>query len=106
MNALAGDYYNVAAANHCRPEGAVAIETSAHRTAICPSLRSARKASPAKGRIAREVGIPTAKQLEELANQVVDFAKHRVERGYRSLHSRMASAEHIRWWSGSPSHCC
>jgi methyl-accepting chemotaxis protein len=44
-------------------------------------------------RIAREVGVPTAKELEELANKVLEFAKQRVEDDSAAALQEMSSSE-------------
>jgi methyl-accepting chemotaxis protein len=46
-------------------------------------------------RIARDVTLPMAAELEALANQVEDFAKHRVEEEIAMAAQEMASAEHV-----------
>ena len=46
-------------------------------------------------RIAREVTLPIAAELEQLANQVADFAKHRVEEENAEAAREMALAEWI-----------
>jgi methyl-accepting chemotaxis protein len=48
-----------------------------------------------EGRLAREVGAPIAKELEELSNKVVDFAKHRVEEETALAQHEMSAAERI-----------
>jgi methyl-accepting chemotaxis protein len=44
-------------------------------------------------RIAREVTLPIAAEIEGLANQIADFAKHRVDETYAEAAREMASAE-------------
>jgi methyl-accepting chemotaxis protein len=46
-----------------------------------------------EARLAREVGLPVAKELEELANKVVDFAKGRAEEDRAIAVQEMSSAE-------------
>ena len=44
-------------------------------------------------RIAREVTLPIAAELEPLANQIADFAKHSVEEQAAQAAKEMATAE-------------
>jgi methyl-accepting chemotaxis protein len=47
-----------------------------------------------EARLAREVGLPIARELEDLANKVVDFAKGRAEEDRAIAVQEMSSAEH------------
>jgi methyl-accepting chemotaxis protein len=47
-----------------------------------------------EARLAREVGLPIARELEDLANKVVDFAKGKAEEDRAIAVQEMSSAEH------------
>ena len=58
-------------------------------------------------RIAREVTLPVATELEGLANKIVDYAKHRVEEENAVAAGEMASEEqNFAWSSAWPPGCC
>jgi len=96
MRASADDYYNRAAREIVTVQkDAVAIEAKrAGDGELAADLEV--KLMKLRGevvRIAREVGLPVARELDELANKVVDFAKHRVEEESVVAQQEMAAVE-------------
>ena len=96
MNALADDYLNRAAHDIVAVQKQ-AVEIEAKRGAngdLAPELEERLvKLQREVARIAREVGLPMARELDELANKVVDFAKHRAEEETAAAQREMSSAE-------------
>jgi methyl-accepting chemotaxis protein len=96
MSALADDYLNSAAREIITVQKeAVGIEAKRGANGVlAPDLEERLlKLHAEVARIAREVGLPMARELEELSNKVVDFAKHRVEEDTAEAQQAMASAE-------------
>jgi methyl-accepting chemotaxis protein len=96
MSALADDYLNRAAREIITVQKeAVGIEAKRGANgALAPDLEERLfKLHAEVARIAGEVGLPMARELEELSNKVVDFAKHRVEEDTAEAQQAMASAE-------------
>ena len=96
MRGLADDYYNRAAREIVAVQkDAVAIEAKrAGDGELAADLEV--KLVKLRGevlRIAREVGLPIARELDELSNKVVDFAKHRVEEETVVAQQEMAAVE-------------
>jgi methyl-accepting chemotaxis protein len=96
MSALADDYLNRAAREIVAVQKQ-AVEIEAKRSAngdLAPELEERLvKLQREVARIAREVGLPMAKELDELSNKVVDFAKHRAEEERAAAQQAMSSAE-------------
>jgi len=96
MKALADDYLNRAAHDIVAVQKQ-AVEIEAKRGAngdLAPELEERLvKFQREIARVAREVGLPMAKELDELANKVVDFAKHRAEEETAEAQQAMSSAE-------------
>jgi methyl-accepting chemotaxis protein len=96
MSALADDYLNRAAREIITVQKeAVGIEAKRDANGVlAPDLEERLlKLHAEVARIAREVGLPMARELEELSNKVVDFAKHRVEEDIAEAQQAMSSAE-------------
>jgi methyl-accepting chemotaxis protein len=96
MSALADDYLNRAAREIITVQKeAVGIEAKRDANGVlAPDLEERLlKLHAEVARIAREVGLPMARELEELSNKVVDFAKHRLEEDIAEAQQAMSSAE-------------
>jgi methyl-accepting chemotaxis protein len=90
LKTLAEDYW----------KGAQQIESVRNEALTAASAGSEGAARLAKlneeaARIAREVTLPVAVELESVANQIADFAKHSAEEEIAQAAQEMASAEHI-----------
>jgi methyl-accepting chemotaxis protein len=97
MKVLADDYVNRAAREIVAVQKeAVTIEAKRGANGeLAPELEARlMKLHSEEGRLARETGLPIAKELDELANKVVEFAKHRVEEETAAAQQGMSSAEH------------
>ena len=96
MKGLADDYVSRAAKEIIAVQKE-AIEIEAKRTEngeLAPDLEvRLAKLHGDEGRLAREIGLPIARELEELANKVVDFAKGRAEEDRALAVQEMSSAE-------------
>jgi methyl-accepting chemotaxis protein len=96
MNVLT-DQYNGQVAREIIGLQKEAVEIEAKRSAsgdLAPELEARLpKLHGEEIRIAREIGGPIAKELEELSNKVVDFGKLRVEQETASANHEMSSAE-------------
>jgi methyl-accepting chemotaxis protein len=96
MKGLIDDYVNRAAKEIITVQKE-AIEIEAKRSAngeLAPDLEiRLAKLHGEEARLAREIGLPMAKELEELANKVVDFAKGRAEEDRAVAIQEMSSAE-------------
>jgi methyl-accepting chemotaxis protein len=95
MKELADHYVNDAAKPIVAARGE-AIEIAAkHGGGELPAESATRlaKLNEEAVRLAREVGLPAAKEPEGLANKVVDFAKHRVEEESAAASQEMSAAE-------------
>jgi methyl-accepting chemotaxis protein len=96
MTSLAGDYYNRAGREIIAVQKdvvAIEVKRGANGELAADLEASQMKLQREAGRLAREIGIPTAKELEDLANKVVEFAKHRVEEETANAQLEMSSAE-------------
>jgi CHASE3 domain sensor protein len=96
MSALADDYLNRAAREIITVQKeAVGIDAKRDANGVlAPDLEERLlKLHAEVARIAREVGLPMARELEELSNKVVDFAKHRLEEDIAEAQQAMSSAE-------------
>ena len=96
MKGLADEYVSRAAKEIIAVQKE-AIEIEAKRTEngeLAPDLEvRLAKLHGDEGRLAREIGLPIARELEELANKVVDFAKGRAEEDRALAVQEMSSAE-------------
>ena len=90
VKSLAANY-----AKEAQKIAAVRSEVIAIRAAGADSADKIGKLNDEAIRIAREVTLPIAVELESLANQVADFAKKRVEEENAEAVREMASAERI-----------
>jgi methyl-accepting chemotaxis protein len=98
MNVLTGRYQNEMAKEIIRiQKDAIEIETKRGGSGeLAPELDARlSKLHGDAARLAREVGLPIARELEELANKVVEHAKQRVEEETVAAHHEMSSAERI-----------
>ena len=96
MNTLVGDYYNRAAREIATVQKeTVAIEGKrAASGELAPELEvQLFKHRGEVYRIAREVGLPIARELDELSGKVVEFAKQRGEEETAAAQQEMSSAE-------------
>ncbi len=90
MNTRAGDY-----AKGAEQIAAVRREAMAAASAGPDAAAKVAKLNEEAGRIAREVTLPIAAELETMANQIVDFSKHKVEEVNAEAGREMASAERM-----------
>ena len=82
MKVLADDYVNRAAREIVAVQKeAVTIEAKRGASGeLAPELEARlMKLHSEESRLAHEIGLPIAKELDELSNKVVEFGKHRVE---------------------------
>ncbi len=97
MKSLIDDYVSRAAKEIITVQKE-AVEIEAKRSAngeLAPDLEvRLAKLHSEEGRLAREIGLPMARELEDLANKVVDFAKSRAEEDRAVAIQEMSSAEH------------
>src|SRR5437016_3499609 len=96
IKALADDYFNRPAREIAAVQKeAVAIEGKRSSSGeLAPELEVKLVKLHAEAvRLAREVGLPMARELDELANKVVEFAKHKVEEETAIAQQEMSSAE-------------
>jgi methyl-accepting chemotaxis protein len=96
INTLADEYFNRAAREIVAVQKeAVGIEAQRGANGDLSSDLEQRlvKLHAEVGRLAREVGLPIARELEELANKVVEFAKHRADEEIAVAQQEMSSAE-------------
>ena len=108
MNALIDDYVNRAAREIITiQKSAVEIESkrSANGDLVAELEERLVKLHADEARLAREIGLPIAKELEDLANKVVEFAKHRVEEELAVAEREMSAAEHNSMGSASSWRC-
>ena len=95
LRAMAGDYANgTQQIARIRAE-LIGVEAKRPANGEMPAEAATRiaKLNDDATRIAREVTLPLAAELELLADKVVDFAKHRVEEGIAAAAQEMSSAE-------------
>ena len=90
LNARAGDY-----AKGAQQIGAVRSQIMAVGSADPDAAAKTAKLNEEAVRIAREVTLPIAAEIEGLANQIVDYAKQRVEQVKTEANAEMASAERM-----------
>jgi methyl-accepting chemotaxis protein len=103
MNALIDDYLNRAAREIITiQKSAVEIESkrSANGDLVSELEERLVKLHADEARLVREIGLPIARELEDLANKVVEFAKHRVEEDLAVAEREMSAAEHNSMWIG------
>src|SRR5215475_14058285 len=96
MAALVGDYFNRAAREIIAVQKeVVAIEAKRgqHGELAADLEDKLMKLHGEEARLAREIGLPTARELEELANKVVEQVKQRVEEETANAQQEMSSAE-------------
>ncbi len=96
MNTLADDYFHRAARDILAvQQESVGIEVRRGANGdLAPELEGRLvKLHGETARIVREVGLPIARELDELASKVVEFAKHRVEEETATAQQAMSSAE-------------
>ena len=96
VNAMLSDYANKALEIAKVREEALVIEAGQATGSDIPAEVMARvtKLDEEAKRIAREVTLPIAKDLESRAGQIVDFANTRVEEEHARAGDEMGSAEH------------
>ncbi|MBR0830512.1 methyl-accepting chemotaxis protein [Bradyrhizobium manausense] len=97
MTELVDRYNNDAARQVAAAQSeVVAIESKRGSNSELPAEAAARlvKFRHEADRLTREVAAPIAKELEALANEVIQFAKHRAEEGGTQAQQAMASTEH------------
>ena len=92
LKAKASDYANGAQQIAAVRKEIIALRTG---TAGADSAEKIAKLNDETVRIAREVTLPIASELEALANQIADFAKHRVDETNAEAARDMASAEQM-----------
>jgi methyl-accepting chemotaxis protein len=103
MNVLVDDYLNRAAREIIAVQkGVVEIEAkrSANGDLVSELEERLVKLHAEEARLAREIGLPIARELEDLANKVVEFAKHRVEEELAVAEHEMSAAERNSIWIG------
>jgi methyl-accepting chemotaxis protein len=96
MKTLADDYVNRMGKEIVAVQSeAVGIEAKRSATGELPADAEARllKLRAEAVRLAREVGLPIAKELDALAGQVVEFAKHKAEEESAAVMQEMAASE-------------
>jgi methyl-accepting chemotaxis protein len=96
MKALADDYFHRAARDILAVQKeSVGIEAKRGANGELPPELEGRlvKLQGETARIVREVGLPIAREMDELAGKVVEFAKHRVEEQTAAAQQAMSSAE-------------
>lgn len=92
MKVRASDYANGAKQIVAVRTEAIALRTG---TTAADSAEKISKLNDEGVRIAREVTLPIASEIESLANQVADFAKHRVHEASTDAAREMAAAERM-----------
>jgi methyl-accepting chemotaxis protein len=94
---LAGDYAKGAQQIAAIRSEIIAIEAKRSAGGELPAEAAAKiaKLNDEAMRMAREVTLPMATEMEALANKTVDFAKHRVEEENANAVQQMSSAERI-----------
>jgi methyl-accepting chemotaxis protein len=96
MKTLADDYLNRMGKEIVAIQGdAIGIEAKRSATGELPAESEMRllKLRAEAVRLAREVGLPIAKELEALANQVAELAKHKVDEESAAMVQEMTAAE-------------
>ncbi|MBV9458805.1 MAG: HAMP domain-containing protein [Bradyrhizobium sp.] len=93
MKSLAGDYYKGAQQIAALRTEAIGIGKSSSGAQSADLAAQIAKLDAEAVRIAREVTLPMAVELEALAGEVVDFAKHRLEEQNAAAAQQMTSAE-------------
>ena len=95
LQGLAGDYAKGAQQIAAVRSEIIGIEATRPADGQMPAEAAAKiaKLNNEAVRLAREVTLPLAAELDSLANKVVDFAKHRVEEETAAAAQEMSSAE-------------
>jgi methyl-accepting chemotaxis protein len=96
MKTLADDYLNRMGKEIVAIQGdAIGIEAKRSATGELPAESEMRllKLRAEAVRLAREVGLPIAKELEALANQVAELAKHKVDEESAAMVQEMTATE-------------
>jgi methyl-accepting chemotaxis protein len=96
MKTLADDYVSRMGKEIVAIQGdAIGIEAKRSATGELPAESETRllKLHAEAARLAREVGLPIAKELDALASEVADFAKHRVEEESAAMMQEMTASE-------------